>query len=68
MVASIPDRLGWLALVATFILAAFVMGYNVGMNADGCMVVRDNARAFQTDPTYWTQSMRTLVESCQKGE
>lgn len=64
----IPTRVGALILTVTFVLAAFVFGYNVGWHANSCEMVRNNVQAFQTDPAYWGTAMRTVVESCERGE
>lgn len=55
----------WLALAP---VTAFVVGRSTGIHAAGCVMVLNDREAFQTDPSYWTEGMRTLVESCERGE
>lgn len=64
----IPTRVGAVVLGAVFLFGAFVFGYNTGWHANSCEMIRNNAQAFHTDPAYWGTAMRTVVESCERGD
>jgi len=61
-------RYGRAAMVGAIIGAAFVLGFMVGQGSAECGIVERNRAAFMEAPEYWTGAMRTVVESCDRGE
>ena len=67
VVMTISNRVGAAGLAIVFVAFVFLAGFNVGEHQRGCAVIVANAAAFKSDPAYWGSSMRTLVESCERG-
>ena len=62
------DTLGIITICAVILFGAFVFGTMVGDARAECGIVERNRDAFVNGGDYWGSSMRTVVESCDRGE